>query len=157
MNKDNHYLRQAVLISERSKDNSTKVGAIIIDPNGRVVSQGYNGFPRGCNDDYTYLSRKDKLHRTIHSEMNAVLFAQCDLADCTIYVSLEPCSQCMAVLAQVGIKKVVAYRATNEQYEQWKSSFDMAKKIADEAEIDLDYRERTKCQTLPYVPKTIAP
>jgi dCMP deaminase len=35
----------AILTSKRSKDPNTKVGVCISDPENRIVSAGYNGFP----------------------------------------------------------------------------------------------------------------
>ena len=37
-------------IGSWSKDPSTKVGAVIVDDKNRIVSVGYNGFPRGVED-----------------------------------------------------------------------------------------------------------
>lgn len=43
-------MKLAQFFSEWSKDPRTKVGAVIIGENGQVLSQGYNGFPRGIKD-----------------------------------------------------------------------------------------------------------
>jgi deoxycytidylate deaminase len=52
---DDYFLAVAYLSAQRSKDphpskNSTD-GACIVDPMGRIVGIGYDGFPRGCSDD----------------------------------------------------------------------------------------------------------
>ena len=44
------FLALAEHIAEWSQDPSTKVGAVIVDSQKRVVSMGYNGFPRGIKD-----------------------------------------------------------------------------------------------------------
>lgn len=41
----------ACLVSKRSKDPSTQVGACVVNSKNRIVGQGYNGMPRGCSDD----------------------------------------------------------------------------------------------------------
>ena len=48
---DEYFMGLAHLSALRSKDPNTQVGAAIVDENHRVVSVGYNGFPKGCSDD----------------------------------------------------------------------------------------------------------
>lgn len=48
---DDYFMWNAQLASLRSKDPSTQVGACIVDADQRIVSIGYNGFPRDCSDD----------------------------------------------------------------------------------------------------------
>ena len=53
MNKwDANFLTLANTVCMFSKDPSTKVGAVIVDDDKRVVSIGYNGFPKAIKDDY---------------------------------------------------------------------------------------------------------
>ena len=49
--KTNVYMAMAKLISKRSKDPNTQVGAVIVSKDDRILSVGYNGFPNGCSDD----------------------------------------------------------------------------------------------------------
>lgn len=48
----NHYFMSIEIVSSvRSKDPSKKVGCCIIDnTTKKIISIGYNGFPRGCDD-----------------------------------------------------------------------------------------------------------
>jgi dCMP deaminase len=103
---DARHLSVAHTIAQWSKDPSTKVGARISDGKNRIVSEGFNGPPRGVEDDPT-ISRESKLRRTIHAERNAILFAQRDLTGCTLYVTHHPCAQCAALIVQAGITRVV--------------------------------------------------
>jgi hypothetical protein len=48
---DEYFMSVAYLSAMRSKDPNTQVGACIVSPDKRIVGIGYNGFPRGCNDD----------------------------------------------------------------------------------------------------------
>ena len=48
---DRYFLEMATLIASRSKDRSTKVGAVIVDGVRNIRACGYNGFPRGVDDD----------------------------------------------------------------------------------------------------------
>ena len=138
---DKTFLNLCAEISQRSKDPSTKVGACIVDQKKRIVSMGYNGFPRGCDDSSDlYADRNVKLMRTIHAEVNAIITAGRDLEGCTLYVSpLHPCSNCAAIIIQSGIKKVV-YNTTPETaegYVRWMASFMAAQKMFDEAGIEV--------------------
>lgn len=55
---DQYFMAMAHLAAFRSKDPNTQVGACIINPQKRVVGMGYNGFPRGCDDDVYSWGRK---------------------------------------------------------------------------------------------------
>lgn len=104
------FLALAEHIATWSKDPSTKVGAVIVDPQRRIVATGYNGPPQGVAD-MLYLPRERKLMRTLHAEANAILFAKRDLTGCTIYVTHHPCAHCAAMIIQAGIV-AVRFRAT---------------------------------------------
>ena len=41
----------ALLSGMRSKDPNTQVGACIVSQDNKILSMGYNGFPKGCDDD----------------------------------------------------------------------------------------------------------
>lgn len=103
---DERFLDLAAHIGSWSKDPSTQVGAVIVRPDRTIASVGYNGFPRGVDDNY--VTRDDKLLRTVHAEMNAILSSPEKLTGCTIYVfPLCPCSNCAAAIIQSGITTVV--------------------------------------------------
>lgn len=44
---DELFILQAVLIAQKSKDTSTKVGCVIVSQDNTILSTGFNGFPRG--------------------------------------------------------------------------------------------------------------
>lgn len=122
MNKwDKRYIEMALLVASWSKDPSTQVGAVITDSSNRVISLGFNGFPRGCDDSLEkYNNREVKYRRIQHAERNAILFAPRDLTECTIYVvPMPPCPQCAGMIIQAGITRVITISQTQEQYERW--------------------------------------
>ncbi len=109
---DEYFMSMAHLSAKRSKDPSTQVGACIVNKDKRVVGLGYNGFPRGCDDDIYPWERNGDLLDTkypfvVHAELNAILNSIQNLAGCTIYVSLFPCNECAKAIIQAGITKVV--------------------------------------------------
>lgn len=109
---DEYFMSMAHLSAKRSKDPNTQVGACIVNKEKRVVGLGYNGFPRGCDDDVYPWERTGELLDTkypfvVHAELNAILNSIQNLSGCTIYVSLFPCNECAKAIIQSGITKVV--------------------------------------------------
>ena len=51
MNWTNYFLNIAEAVKEKSKDQRTKIGAVIVGKDNEIVSTGYNSFPRGIDDD----------------------------------------------------------------------------------------------------------
>lgn len=107
-----YFMGLAHLSRLRSKDPNTQVGACIVDDENKVVSIGYNGFPRGCSDyDFPWQKNQDSLNSkylyVVHAELNAILNSPRSLKDTTLYVSLFPCNECAKAIIQAGIKKVI--------------------------------------------------
>ena len=109
---DSYFMALAHLSAERSKDPNTNVGAVIVDEMHRIVSIGYNGMPRNCNDDEFPWEREGgflttKYAYVVHAELNAILNSPRPVNGCTIYVSLFPCNECAKAIIQSGIRKIV--------------------------------------------------
>lgn len=106
---DKRFLRLSREVAGWSKDPSTQVGSVIVDEKNRVVSLGFNGFPRGIKDTQElYTDREEKYKRVLHAEQNAILFADKSLQGCTLYTyPLSPCSSCALLIIQSGISNVV--------------------------------------------------
>jgi dCMP deaminase len=100
------FIEIAKVIGTKSKDPSTKVGAVIVDSENRIISTGYNGFISGNNEKLMTFERPMKYHLTIHAEMNALLFAKQDLTNKIMYVTHSPCSECLKHILQSRIRKV---------------------------------------------------
>ena len=138
---DTKFLDLSEHISLWSKDPSTKVGAVIVDVNRRIISTGYNGLPQNIMDSHDRLSnRKQKLETTIHAEANAILFAQQNLSGMTMYTTpFQPCSRCASLIIQSGISKVVSYDIdeNNFRWKDWEESFKMSKELFEESGVEL--------------------
>lgn len=122
---DKNFLNIAKEISKASKCVSKQVGAVIVK-NGRILSTGYNGTPAGFQNCCDYWDGKyTKEHHEwskkyeIHAEMNAIIWAArqgISIEGASIYVTLEPCSECSKNIIASGIKKIVyekSYEHTN--------------------------------------------
>ena len=108
---DKRFLEMAKLVASWSKDPSTQVGAVAVR-NRNVIAQGYNGFPRGMDDDPQYYNDRPLKYRLIvHAEMNAIYNAAengVSLKDSTLYVyGLPVCNDCAKGLVQAGKKRIV--------------------------------------------------
>ena len=129
------FMQMAELVASWSKDPSTQVGAVIVDDKQRVVSVGFNGFPRGVQDNHD-VPRDTKLARTIHAEANAILFANRPLAGCSLFVTRPPCANCAALIIQTGIGKVFIKQPDADFMARWGSSVSESTRMFVEAGIE---------------------
>ncbi len=109
---DECLMRMAHTISERSKDPSTQAGAVIATSNHVIVGIGYNGFPRGVDNETFPWEREGSLEDTkyayvCHAEENAIYNSNSKTADCKIYCTLFPCNECAKTIIQNGITEVI--------------------------------------------------
>lgn len=108
---DRRFLDLASLISTWSKDRATQVGCCIVGPHREVRSLGYNGFPRGVNDDVANRhERPAKYLYTSHAEENAIYNASrfgASLLGCTIFCTHPACARCARGIIQAGITRAV--------------------------------------------------
>jgi len=78
--------------------NEVPVGAVIVDGVGNIIARSHNG----------NITRKDS---TAHAEILAIREA-CEKTDshrldnCTLYVTLEPCSMCAGAISLARIRRV---------------------------------------------------
>jgi dCMP deaminase len=139
---DLRYLKLAYEVAQWSKDPSSKIGAVTVGAKGQVLSQGFNGFPRGLKDDFTRLhDRETKYKYVVHAEMNAIYNATYNgtsLDGATLYVyGLPICSECAKGVIQVGIKRVVM---PNQKMDgKWLDSWMTSMNFFDEAGVDFDF------------------
>jgi dCMP deaminase len=105
------------------------------------VGEGFNGFPRFMSDDPAlYADREWKYSRTLHAELNAVLFAK-QTEGCTAYVTHPPCAACSLILIQSGVSRVVAVRPSEDLMSRWEDSFSKTKGFFDEADVTYELVE----------------
>lgn len=110
---DEYFMGVAFLSSMRSKDPSTQVGACIVDRENKIISMGYNGMPRCCDDDEYPWDREgepldSKYVYVCHAELNAILNCHGgSLKNAVCYTTLFPCNECAKAIIQSGITEVV--------------------------------------------------
>jgi len=135
-------------VASKSKDTSTKVGAIIIDHNNIIVATGYNGFPRGVREDEGVPERFErpiKYSYTEHAERNAIYAAArkgIALEGCTIYIGWLPCTDCARGIIQCGINTIVIdgrdYELKKKYWdERWLEDFVTSMTMLREASVEV--------------------
>ena len=130
------FLLLAQQIATWSKDPSTRVGAVIVDADRRIVSTGYNGLPRGVQDRPDRLeNRETKLRCIIHAEENALLFAKRDMKNCTLVTTHHPCSRCAGKIIQAGITKVI-YSHDPFMERRWAEDILLSQQMFFEAKVE---------------------
>ena len=134
------FLKLAKHISEWSKDPSTQVGCVVVGPDREVRSTGFNGLPRGIEDNDERLNdREIKYPLICHAEENAIMHAArigISLKDCIAYVTWPPCTRCARSLIQAGISTII-YPENTEIPERWMADFNLSLNMLKEANINL--------------------
>jgi dCMP deaminase len=141
---DHRWLHMAGEIGKWSRDESTKVGCVIVGTANQVLSSGYNGFPRGVNDGVAErYDRPLKYLWTEHGERNTIYNAAragVALEGSTIYVTaypkLYPCSDCARAIIQSGIVTVVC-DAPDYDHPKWGESFAVTTQMLLEARVEI--------------------
>ena len=114
-----YFMSVALLSSFRSKDSKTQNGACIVDPNNKIIGIGYNGLPRGCDDnDPQFWEDEDdsnllnsKHTYVVHAEKNAIYNCMAhDLSGARLYTTQFPCNICAQAIIQVGISELIFLR-----------------------------------------------
>ena len=139
-NWDPRFLNLAKHISEWSKDPSTKVGCIVVGPDREIRSTGFNGLPRGIEDNDERLNNREIKYPLIcHAEENAIMHAArigISLKDCTAYVTWPPCTRCARSLVQAGVSTII-YPKNIEIPDRWMDDFNLSLNMLKEAKINI--------------------
>lgn len=140
---DQYFIDIADVVRTKSKDPSTKVGAVIVGTEKQIVSTGFNGMPRSIAEtDPSRWERPVKYQYLCHAERNAIDNAArtgVSLLGCTLYLAgfLFPCTECAKSIIQSGIGRVCT---TNNQEipEAWADDLDFSTVLLSEAGIVCD-------------------
>ena len=140
----NRYLLLAKHFASWSKDPSTKVGAVAVSDQGQILSEGWNGFPRGIEDTPERLNdRATKIFYTAHAEKNLIYNATYNgacLQGANLYVyGLPVCSECAKGIIQVGIKSVYALTESGDVRDVWVESWKKSTEMFDEVGITYEW------------------
>ena len=137
------HLGLAHWVSGKSKDRSTKVGAVIVDDENTIISTGFNSFPRGVNDDVPERhERPAKYLYTEHAERNAIYNAARQvLKGKTLVLQYAPCPchDCTRGIIQSGIKKIIVHKGNAFPGRgDWDASLEASMAMLDEAGVEIE-------------------
>lgn len=134
-------LKLANDISTWSKDESTKVGAVITTEEGEPVSWGFNGMPKGIDDTIPERHiRPLKYKWMCHAERNAMdLAPKGDLSGCVMFVTFSPCSGCAQSIIQRKLRTVVidSSGTVDKVPERWTEDMTVALEMLKEAGVNI--------------------
>jgi len=114
-----YFMGIANAVALRSTCTRHRIGAVIVDSAGRILSTGYNGAPRGlahcldlgCMRDLRNIkSGTDHQYcRSVHAEQNSLAQAgdRDKLFGATLYCNYSPCVICAKMIINSGITKIV--------------------------------------------------
>lgn len=146
---DKRWMEVAELFGTWSKDPSTKVGCVVIGSSNQVLTQGFNGFPRGATDSMArYRDRAVKYKWIEHAERNAIYNAArtgTSLMQATAYVPWFPCVECARAIAQSGITTVVTNNPSgygSSFMVRWGQDFAISCDVLNETNVAIRYIEK---------------
>ena len=109
---DQTYMSMAEELSKLSYANRKKVGCLIVKDT-QIISEGYNGTPKGFSNECEYRTYVDEEYtkpEVLHAESNAItkIARSTNSSDgATLYVTLAPCFECSKLIIQAGIVRVI--------------------------------------------------
>ena len=117
---DKTYLEMAKIWGQLSKAKRKQVGCLIVK-DGQIISDGYNGTPRGFDNDCEFETRfgYETKPEVLHAESNAIsklAMSTQSSQGSTVYITISPCFDCAKLMIQSGITRVVynkKYRSGN--------------------------------------------
>jgi len=144
MDWDQYFISEAYLAARKSKDNSTQVGAVIVGPDREIRAKGYNGPPRGFNDDDPSIYvRPLKYALFAHAEENAITSCArigVSCRGCAMYVTFHPCAHCARMIVQAGISEVIMHSEfPTHLISHWEDSLLIATRIFSECGVQTRY------------------
>jgi dCMP deaminase len=141
---DRRFMDLAQHVGNWSKDRSRQVGCVVVDTDNIVRAIGYNGFPRGLDDELDERhQRPAKYLWTEHAERNAIYAAArtgISLAGCRIYLPWFPCVDCARAIVQTGIAELIGMKPDLADA-KWGDDFAIALEMLQEAKVAVRYLE----------------
>lgn len=153
-NWNDYFFELCDAISRKSKDTSTKVGAVLVNYGNSIISTGYNGFPIGVDDSIeSRFDRPEKYTWTCHAEENAIAFAArngISTNGAKLYCNRLPCcAKCTRLAIQAGIAKlIILCDVPQETIDRWKGENDIALSMIKESGASIEIYIKNKEKTM---------
>jgi len=148
MNWVDYFRNLAHNVKLKSKDERTKVGAVIVGKGKEIVSTGYNSFPRGIKDNRKERQeRPEKYYWFEHAERNAIYNASrigVSTKECTMYLTCGmPCADCARGIINAGINRIFIERAQGPSSDKWVEHAERSWEMFDEAGVNVQFYDTT--------------
>lgn len=135
------FMHIAQAFATRSKDDSSKVGSIILGNHFEVRAAGWNGAPRHClaDTDWRFQERPEKYFWSSHAESNAIANAAragTSINGCTLLVTMPPCMDCAKLIVQAGICTVIALDGDAEFKARWAGHIERSTRLFHECGLN---------------------
>lgn len=130
--REEYFMKIAHVVSQRSTCIKRHVGAVLVVDN-HIISTGYNGAPPGfkhctketCVRQDLKSGENPELCRGVHAEINCIIQAAIHgtsiKGDSVLYSTTFPCMECLKLIINAGIKKLV-----------YKEGYNMENKVKEE-------------------------
>lgn len=134
-------LMRAYRIAGTSPDPTTKVGALLIDADGKILTHGANRFPAGVNQDPERLEKPAKYWFLEHAERNAIFLAA--RKGITTYqqglvAPYTACVDCARAIVTSGIVCVIRHLDAMDRVPQhWIANFAAGDDVLLEAGVEI--------------------
>lgn len=143
------WLRRAAELAASSPDKggsphpSVKVGAILVDAQGKEIARAANGFAHGIDrrrpERYENGSRSLWINCAEQMVIAKAVRKQADLKGAKLYVTLEPCAICAGLLVECGLREVIVPLSSRRSYAKlkakWKKSIEIGSSKLTEAGV----------------------
>jgi len=128
-------------IASWSKDPSTKVGVVAVSPDGKIIAQGYNGFPRGIRDEQERYDERELKYKYINHGEESCIYDACyhgvSLRGASIFIysttGIPPCNRCSRGMIQCGIVNIFYNR--EDVPERWEEECAFSLDMLEEAGV----------------------
>ena len=139
-----YFYNIAEQVKEKSKDNQTKIGAVIVGKDKEIVSTGYNSFPRGIDDwKPERQQRPEKYFWFEHAERNAIYNAArigVSTKGCTMYLTCGMvCADCARAIINAGIVRIFLKRGGGAKSDKWIESAVRSEMMFEEVGVSVQY------------------
>ena len=148
---DAYFMKMAHFVASKSKDQSIRVGCVLVSKNNTIISTGYNGFPRGIDEEEYHTERyepPEKYFWTEHAERNAVYNAALNGVKtqyARAYSTSHPCADCARAFVQAGVSEVFLPTKKNDpfykegRWDDWAESYTKGLEILKAAGVKVNH------------------
>jgi len=116
---DDKYIKMCQIWATLSKAKRKQVGCLIVKGD-TIISDGYNGTPKGFNNECEYkvdehlVTKQEVLHAETNAISKLARSTNTSLYS-TLYTTYSPCFECSKLIIQSGIDRVVYLESYRDQ------------------------------------------